>query len=131
MFRSTRVTLLAFAALNGVGCAQLELPKRGFATRYFVQSIEPQLQNEGRSAESGGGQVPTLSSDESNTGPSTLSPSHIAGKDNDASEATIRKKCVNVANKRAGDSGYQGFDGDTQKLVFDQTLGDCLKWHAR
>ena len=124
-------TCLAIAALSEMGCAQLNLPQRGFATRYFVQTIEPRLRSDGQQDGAGEGHAALPSADNNIGGGSATHLDQISGAYNVNSKAAIRQKCVDVARNREIEAGYQGFDDDTQKDVFNKTLAECLKWNSR
>jgi len=125
------VVLLVMAALNEGGCAQLNLPQRGFATRYFVQSIEPRFRNDGQQEGVGESRGAMPSVDKNIPEASATNPDQMAGAYDAKGNAATLQKCIDVARNRGRDAGYQGFDDDTQKSVFDRTLADCLKWYSR
>jgi hypothetical protein len=47
-----------------------------------------------------------------------------------AGEVRDTAKCTDVADQRAEDAAFQGFDKDIQQDVRDRTYASCLAWKA-
>jgi len=118
--QNTLLGVLAIAVALA-GCSSLDVPKRGFVTRYFAGSS---LQNSVTTTADFTGQ-PSHSAMETYAGPTR--PRDSSGPVS-SSLARNLNTCTTVARERATDVAFQGFGEPTQKTVFDNTYRDCLTW---
>ena len=110
------------AALSAASCSQLGLPEQGFATRYLGGTIGPYLHETVQTSSSFDGRSLRPESASGGTASQPIA-SNVAGGGRDA--------CSEAARQRAEDAADQGFDDDTQKVVFDGTFANCAAWRAR
>src|SRR5258706_968810 len=119
---------LVVLALVCASCTSVDLPRRGFVTRYFAGSY---LQDSVRTTDDFAGR-PLRSAIDSYVGAPPAGVAVTSGSPSmSASMARTMQTCQLAARQRASDGEYQGFSETTQKAGFDSTNADRISWRSK
>jgi hypothetical protein len=116
--RAATLLSIAVVAITAASCDSI--PQQGFAMRYFGGPIGPELKSAIVPATDFSGQpvrAPVA------TAPGPTSDAYL--------DSGTSISCESVAQHRAADVSFQGYDETVQKSVHDAALSDCQTWRAR
>lgn len=127
-----QVKLLCLISVLAMGiglasCTNIDLPRRGFLTRYFAGSA---LQDSVRTSDDLVGRPlqPPI-----NTYVGAAAEAYPAKPGSARMSTTLAQtvqQCALSAHQRAQDLAFQGFGDQTQKTVYDSTYASCISWHT-
>jgi hypothetical protein len=108
-------------------CASVDLPRRGFLTRYFAGSA---LQDSARTTDDLVGR-PLQSPINTYVGAAAAAyPAKPVSARMSTTLAQTVQECALSAHQRALDLAFQGFGDQTQRTVYDSTYAGCISWHT-